>query len=200
MATVSRNSRWLRVRGGKPTSNSPCLLACQKAVSLWCYKPYDDDDESDFRKWFSILEYLAFSFQNEKKKWKPCSTIIVFFSILTTTANPKMAAYPDADYLKTTVGETLKKMLLKVRWHVRTRTVHSRSSGAAPATPAKWLILFFLRCLNEEERNKLFAFVWLMVARADQPTELTLQSHSHVGPSTYKKYFYLLQPSPSGAP
>ena len=78
MATVSRNSRWLRVRGGKPTSNSPCLLACQKAVSLWCYKPYDDDDESDFRKWFSILEF-SFFFPKRKSAWKPCSTIMFFF-------------------------------------------------------------------------------------------------------------------------
>lgn len=117
------------MRGGKPTSNSPCLLACQKAVSLWCYKPYDDDDESDFRS-----DFLAFFLSKTKNRVPQVS---VFFSILTTTANPKMAAYPDADYLKTTVGETLKKMLLKVRWHVRTRTVHSRSSGAAPATPAK---------------------------------------------------------------
>lgn len=53
-----------------------------------------------------------------------------------------MAAYPDADYLKTTVGETLKKMLLKVRWHVRTRTVHSRSSGAAPATRKMTYFIF----------------------------------------------------------
>lgn len=63
MATVSRNSRWLRVRGGKPTSNSPCLLACQKAVSLWCYKPYDDDDESDFRS-----DFLAFFLSKTKNR------------------------------------------------------------------------------------------------------------------------------------